>query len=71
LTVLLCRNCHAEVTEDLRQAGLNPTSESNATLRVSLMLEALSVFLEALAPALRRWAELLRNNQQTETKHET
>jgi hypothetical protein len=68
LTVLLCRNCHAEVTEDLRRAGVSTKPESDPKLRVSIMLDALAVFLEALTPALRRWAELLRNNQHMETK---
>ena len=68
LTVLLCRNCHAEVTEDLRRVGQTNANENNAVLRVALMIEALSVFLEALVPALRRWAGLLRNSQNMEKK---
>lgn len=70
VTVLLCRNCHSEVTENLRRAGVSTQSESNPAWRVAIMLDALSVFLEALVPALRRWAELLRNRQQLEIKHE-
>lgn len=62
LTVFICRNCHAEATEGLLQAGVSMRPEPDPVLQVALMLDALAVFLEVLAAALRRWAELLRNS---------
>ncbi len=62
LTVLICRNCHAEATEGLLQAGVSMRPERNPVLRVALRLEARAVFLEALAASDRQSAELLRNS---------
>jgi hypothetical protein len=70
LTVLLCRNCHAEVTENLRQGRISMGPAVNEVERVAIMLEALAIFLEALVTALRRWAELLRNKSKSEAIHE-
>ncbi len=70
LTALLCRNCHGEVTEDYRKAGISTEPAVNDIERVAIMLDALAVFLEALVLALRRWAELLRSNTNKEKVHE-
>jgi hypothetical protein len=59
LTAPLCRNCHGEVTELLRQDGVNPRFEPNRLVRIALILTAMAVFFEMLAPAFRRWAEQL------------
>jgi hypothetical protein len=59
LTVPLCRNCHAEVTEGLRQDDINPRFQPNKVVRIALVLTAMAVFFEKLAPAFRRWAEQL------------
>jgi len=59
LTVPLCRNCHAEITELLLREGADTRFEPNRVVRVALMLRALAVFFEMLAPKLRRWADLL------------
>jgi hypothetical protein len=59
-TVSICRNCHAEVTESLLQEGINPCFEPDVGKRTALRLIALAVFLESLAPALRRWANSLK-----------
>jgi hypothetical protein len=59
LVATLCRNCHAEITEQLLREGLNPHFEPNKIVRISLILTALAVFIEMLAPALRRWAKSL------------
>jgi hypothetical protein len=58
--VPLCLNCHRLVTEGLAQAGISMNRESNPQKRVAVMLEALAVFLDMLAAAVRRWAALLK-----------
>jgi hypothetical protein len=60
LIVPICRNCHAEITERLQQEGISPYFEPDSGKRVALMLVALAVFFELLAPALRRWADSLK-----------
>ena len=60
LTVPLCRNCHAEATEGLLKAVVSMRPEPDPARRIALMLDALAVFREEEAEALRRWAELLR-----------
>jgi hypothetical protein len=62
LTVLICRNCHAVATEGHLQAGVSMRPEPNPFLRVARKLDAEAVFLEELAAANRRSAELLRNS---------
>ena len=58
--VPVCRNCHAELTEGTRQAGVNMHPEPNPVLRVALMLEASAVFHEKQADAERQMAKTLR-----------
>jgi hypothetical protein len=58
--VPLCLNCHRLVTEGLAQAGIGMHREPNPQKRVAVMLEALAVFLDMLAAAVRRWAALLK-----------
>lgn len=58
---LICRNCHAEVTELRRQAGIGMRFEPDKTRREALRLEALALFHEDTALALRRWASEKRN----------
>jgi hypothetical protein len=60
LVALLCRNCHAKATEGLLQAGIGMQCERDPRTLVATMLDALAVFLEMLAAAVRRWAEMLR-----------
>lgn len=58
--VPVCHNCHAMAHEGLAQAGISMRRETNPKTRVAVMLEALAVFLEILADAVRRWARILR-----------
>jgi hypothetical protein len=58
--VPLCLNCHRLVTEGLAQAGIRMCREPNPQKRVAMMLDALAVFLDMLASAVRRWATLLK-----------
>jgi hypothetical protein len=58
--VPLCLNCHRLVTECLAQAGISMHRDPNPQKRVAVMLEALAVFLDMLAAAVRRWAALLK-----------
>jgi hypothetical protein len=52
----ICRNCHAEVTELRRQAGISMEFETDQAKREVLRLEALALFHDDTAMALRRWA---------------
>jgi len=54
--VLLCRNCHAEQTEFLLQAGVQMRSEPDPGKREVLRLKALATFHEHAAAAIRLWA---------------
>lgn len=58
-TVGLCRNCHAEITEDLRRAGVPMKRETNRIKRVALMLIALSTFMKKAGEAMSHIAKLL------------
>jgi len=53
---LICRNCHAEVTELRLQAGISMQFEPDESTREILRLEALAFLHEDTAQALRRWA---------------
>jgi len=52
----ICRNCHAEVTELRRRAGITMQFQPDRNEREALRLEALAFFHEDTAAALRRWA---------------
>jgi hypothetical protein len=60
LTVLVCRNCHAELTEGLRRAGVPMTKDEDPVAEEIHLLEADAVRDERHAAALRRRAEQLR-----------
>jgi hypothetical protein len=57
----ICRNCHAEVTELRRQAGISMLFEPDQAKREVLRLEALALFHAQTAEALRRWASEKRS----------
>ncbi len=44
LTVVLCRNCHAEVTEDLRQGGVSMKPPTTIIDRAIQLLKGLQTF---------------------------
>ena len=55
-TVVLCLNCHREITEGLMSAGVSMRPERNPHKRVALQLQALAVQSEIQARAYRKWA---------------
>jgi hypothetical protein len=59
LTVILCRNCHAEQTETARDEGLLMQKPKTCQDKIVTMLRLLKVFLLSLADAVGRWADEL------------
>jgi len=60
LTTPVCPACHAQVTENLRRAGVDMRYTRDSRARVRQALKATAIFLRLLAEALWRWAESLR-----------
>jgi hypothetical protein len=65
--VLLCRNCHAMVTEGYLQAGVELRREPNPRKRTAHMLKAQAVFLRQLAERNCQWATDLSASDTCET----
>lgn len=59
LTLALCFNCHALVTENLHQAGVSMTRESDPVKFAQSTFRAMAVHHEMLRDACWRFAELL------------
>jgi hypothetical protein len=59
--VLLCRNCHAKVTEGYLQVGIELRREPNVRKRIAQMLRAEAAFLRQLAERNCQWAADLCN----------
>lgn len=59
LTIPLCRNCHAQATEQLRQKGVSMKQPNTTLERLISILKALAAFFEMLGDACFRWAEAL------------
>ncbi len=59
LTVPLCRNCHAKLTEAYRQAGASTKAAPTLLERLVAVLRAVGVFLRSLGDACLRYAERL------------
>ena len=59
LTVALCRNCHARLTEQLRQGGADMKRQTTLLERVVAILRAIGTALKAVGEALIQWAEKL------------
>ncbi|MBA2684043.1 MAG: hypothetical protein H0U66_06105 [Gemmatimonadaceae bacterium] len=59
LTVPLCRNCHAEVTEGYRNAGVPLNLPPTFLHKLVAVLRALGAFLAILGQRLATWAEAL------------
>jgi hypothetical protein len=59
LTVPLCLNCHAKVTERQRQCGADLRAAESACTRVASMLRSLAAFLFELAESVLGWADEL------------
>lgn len=59
-TVVLCRNCHAEITEDLMQAAIPMKRERDPIKRAGYMLRSGAVFFKTYAESIdKRGRELL------------
>jgi hypothetical protein len=59
LLVPLCLNCHADLTDQYRSAGIPMTPAGNILDRVIACLRGVATFLPGLGQACRRWAEQL------------
>jgi hypothetical protein len=62
----LCFNCHALVTEGLRQAGVEMKRETNPVKFAQMIFRALSVHLRILSDACWKFANLLGGKTQSE-----
>lgn len=71
LTVPLCRNCHAEVTEGARDAGASMRPAGSIWERVVMMLRALGSFFLCLGQHLIQWAGELAEAIEGEKSNET
>jgi hypothetical protein len=67
-TFPICRNCHAIITDERLRAGISMLPETDDNERAVLRLEALGLFEEKTAEALRRWAGKTANSPTT--KHD-
>lgn len=56
LTVVLCRNCHAEVTEGQRVAGVRFGAPATVLHQFTAALASLAVFVWALGGRFADWA---------------
>jgi len=59
LTVTLCRNHHALITEDLRVAGVSMCEPRSPLDALIAMLAGIAEFLHGLADRLTAWSEWL------------
>ena len=59
LTVPVCRNCHAILTEGQLRAGVSFAPEASAPERLAAALRALGAFLCDLGARLIEWADRL------------
>src|SRR5688500_19247853 len=59
LTIPLCRNCHAILTEDNRCSGADMRQQPSLLERIVNVLRALGAFFNDLAQRFFSWAERL------------
>lgn len=59
LTVPLCRNCHAKLTESLRETGASMAPPKTLLDRLVAVLRALAAFFRMLGEKCSEWAEKL------------
>jgi hypothetical protein len=59
LTVPLCRNCHAVLTEGQRDAGVDFLPQPTVLHRIAAALASLAVFFADLAATCLRWSTQL------------
>ncbi len=61
LTFPVCRNCHAELHEELRAAGIDLRKDASCRNTLVIVLRALAVFLKELAAMLLMWAQRVQD----------
>lgn len=59
ITVPVCRNCHAVLTEAVRRSGASMKEAPNLLERLVTMLEAVGTFFKMMGQAFLWWAEQL------------
>jgi hypothetical protein len=59
LTITLCRNCHAEITEDRMREGIPMRRERDPRKRIAFILRARATFLRKDAETMSELAKLL------------
>jgi len=69
LTVALCRNCHAELTEGVRKAGADMIEKPHVLDRIIHILRALGAFFRMLGEAFQRWAQEIEDTLKRITNH--
>ena len=62
-TIVLCRNCHAEITEDRLRAGIPMQRERDSRKRIALMLLARAVYLRKDAETMENLADQLLDSE--------
>ena len=70
LTVVVCRNCHGELTETLRDAGVSMEAPPNTVTATIQLLRGLAVLCDDLAHSCRRHADELKRYDRKENSHE-
>lgn len=70
-TLALCFNCHALVTEGLRQAGVEMKRETNPIKFAQMIFRALSVHLRLLSDACWKFANLIGDKTQSVASNDT
>lgn len=61
LTVTFCRNCHAELHEGLRAAGIDLRKDDSCKNTLIIVLRALAVLFKELAALLIMWAQRVQD----------
>jgi len=56
-TIIICRNCHAEITEDRMRAGIPMRRERDTNKRIAFMLRALSVLFKKLSESMDKMSQ--------------
>ena len=70
LTVVVCRNCHGELTEALRDAGVSMKGPPNPVIATIQLLRGLAVLCDDLVHSCRRHADELEQYDRQENFHE-
>src|SRR5260370_448753 len=70
-TLILCRNCHGEITEANRDAGISMRKPRNPTDKVITFLGCLKVLFQTLANACGRMIQELTESLKRENQNRT